>query len=155
MWFDLNISKLAVLLTPTFLRAQNIIAYLEAMTAPVTEVLDSFRLNRLQNIYKLQHNGQVCYLRAALNDRFDIQDRRILIDDGNRYAMNYIYTDGEEKPKILGTIYLYEDSDYADNGVDFIVRVPEDLTYNIYEMQALINFYRLASKRYKIVTYIP
>jgi hypothetical protein len=37
--------------------------------------------------------------------------------------------------------------------IDFIVNVPASLIYNSNQMNALINFYRLAGKRYKIVTY--
>ncbi|WPC13622.1 hypothetical protein LEQ04_08415 [Riemerella anatipestifer] len=113
-------------------------------------LLDRFNFNRNENLYNLQHNGQVCYLRKVLNDRFDVSQRRILIVDGNRYRRPYIYTDGEQKSKYLGIMYLRDDADYADTGVDFIVLVPAGLSYNNYEMQALVDFYKLASKRYKI-----
>jgi len=95
----------------------------------------------------------VCYLRAALNDKFDISQRRIKIAEGNRYKRQYIYTDGEKKPKYLGVMYLRDDADYGDTGVDFIVLVPAGLQYNDYEMRYIIDFYKLASKRYKVETY--
>lgn len=123
------------------------------MVAPLDQVLDWFTLSRRDNLYNLAHNSQKCYLRAVLNDRFDIALRRIRIEDGNKYKRQYIYTDGEQKPKFLGKMFLYDDADYSDTGVDFIVLVPSDLQYNTYEMQALIDFYKLASKRYKIQTY--
>lgn len=152
MWYNLDIPKLTKLLTPTFLRSPLMMAWLEVLHFPLEKVLDTFNYNRNDNLYNLAHNGQVCYLRAALNDRFDPQLRRIEILDGNQYQRQYIYTDGEMKPKFLGTIFLYDDSDYGDTGVDFIVKVPAGLQYNTYEMKALVDFYRLASKRYKIVT---
>lgn len=151
MWYNVDLSKLSQLLTPTFLRMPTLTAWVKCLNYPLEKVVDDFNFNRNQNLYNLAHNGQKCYLRKALNDRFDVSNRRITIDDGNRYERQYIYTDGERKPKFLGVMYLYDDADYSDTGVDFIVNVPNNLTYNNYEMTALIDFYKLASKRYKIV----
>jgi len=148
--FNIDIKKLAMLLLPIKLRQARLFALLRAMVTPVSSLHYKFTVKRDANIYKLKHNSQVCYLRAALNDSFDVEKRRIKIFDGNQYARNYIYTRGEEKPKHLGTMYLYDRADYSDTGVDFIVEVPAE-TYRKYEMEALIDFYRLASKRYKIV----
>lgn len=153
MWYNIDIQKLTELLTPTFLRKPKMLAWLQALAFPMQKILDDFNFNRNQNLYNLAHNGQVCYLRAVLNDRFDVSQRRIKISDGNRYRRQYIYTDGERKPKYLGTMYLHDDADYSDTGVDFIVLVPAGLSYNDYEMRAVIDFYKLASKRYKIVNY--
>jgi len=153
MWYNLELSKLVELLTPTFLRSPTQLAWLRLMVSPLEQVLDWFTNSRRDNLYNLAHNSQKCYLRAVLNDRFDISSRRIRIEDGNKYKRQYIYTDGEQKPKFLGTMFLYDDADYSDTGVDFIVLVPSDLQYNTYEMQALLDFYKLASKRYKIQTY--
>ena len=144
MWFNLDIPKLTSLLTPTFLRREKLSAWLRALHYPLIKVADDFNVNRNANLYNLAHNGQVCYLRAALNDKFDISLRRIKIAEGNRYKREYIYTDGEKKPKYLGVMYT---------GVDFIVLVPAELQYNDYEMRYIIDFYKLASKRYKIETY--
>ena len=128
------------------------LAWLRVLHFPLIKVVDDFNFNRNQNLYNLAHNGQVCYLRKVLNDRFDIAQRRIKIIDGNQYKREYIYTDGEKKPRFLGTIYLHDDADYSDTGVDFVVLIPAGLNYNDYEMIALIDFYKLASKRYKIQT---
>lgn len=152
MWFAINWSRLSILLTPTFLRESIMDAWVKLLVSGVGDVHYAWLQFRTANIYNLAHNSQKCYLRGALNDRFDNQLRRIRIDDGNAFKRKYIYTDAEEKPKFLGTMFLYDDSDYADTGVDFIVVVPAGLMYSIYEMKALIDFYRLASKRYKIVT---
>lgn len=151
MWFNVNFKKLAVLVTPTFLRNSFFEAWTNTMMSHFEKTHYAWLQFRKDCIYRLAHNSQICYLRAALNDRFDRQLRRIRITDGNAYRRQYIYTDGEQKPKFLGTIYLYDDSDYEDTGVDFIVEVPTDLQYSPYEMIALIEIYRLASKRYKVI----
>lgn len=153
MWYHLNINKLSELLLPTFLRKEKMLAWLRALHFPLIKIVDDFNFNRNQNLYNLAHNGQVCYLRKALNDRFDVSARRIKITDGNKYNRQYIYTLGEQKPKYLGMIYLRQNADYSDTGVDFIVLIPNGLKYNKFEVKALIDFYKLASKRYKIEHY--
>ena len=126
-------------------------AWLQLQLSAITDIHFWWMDYRKENIYTLAHNSQKCYLRGALNDKFDKELRRIRIGKGNSFKRKYIYTDGEEKPKFLGTIFLYDDSDYADTGVDFIVYVPMDLVYSDFGMKAQIDKYRLASKRYKIV----
>lgn len=153
MWYNLNINRLTELLTPTFLRKERFLAWLRILNFPLIKVLDDFNFNRNENLYHLANNGQVCYLRKVLNDRFDASQRRIKIADGNRYQRQYIYTRGEQKPRYLGKIYLYDRADYGDTGVDFIVLIPKGLSYNAYEMKALVDFYKLASKRYKTEEY--
>ncbi len=148
--FDIDIKKLTVLLLPTFLRKAKMIAWLHSLVTPLVSLCYLFQQKREKDLYKLNHNGQVCYLRGALNDAFDFELRRIKILDGNSYKRNYIYTRGEQKPKHLGIMYLHERADYSDTGVDFIVEVLRE-TYRENEMKALIDFYRLASKRYKII----
>ena len=155
MWFDLDVRKLAVQLTPTFLRGEVLTAFLKALTKPIADIHYQFVQNRKDNLYILAHNGQKCYLRAALNDKYDNELRRIVIDDGNLADPLYIYTDAEidAQPGLAKflTLTIYNNAESADTGVDFYVRVPADVVYNEYEMKYLIDFYKLASKRYKIV----
>ena len=151
MWFNVQWKKLAILLTPTFLRSELMIAWLELLMESINDIHYQWLQFRKSNIYILAHNSQVCFLRGALNDRFDNEQRRIQIIDGNKYQRKYIYTDEEQKPRFLGIIYIHGDEDYSDTGVDFIVEVPNDIIFNINEMKGLIDFYKLASKRYKIV----
>ena len=151
MWFNVHWKKLAVLLTPTFLRSELMKSWIELLMEGINDIHYQWLQFRKSNIYILAHNSQVCYLRGALNDRFDNEQRRIQIIDGNKYQRKYIYTDEEQKPRFLGIIYIHGDEDYSDTGVDFIVQVPNDIIFNINEMKGLIDFYKLASKRYKIV----
>ncbi len=152
MWYKVNYNKLLVLLTPTFLRKDVFIQFVQKVVSPITSIYDDWFRMRNENLYKLAHNGQVCYLRKALNDKFDPVLRRIQIGNGNKFKRQYIYTRAEQKPKFLGTMYLYSRTDYADTGVDFIIYVPTELVnVQFYEIDALIQFYREGVKRYKIV----
>lgn len=151
MWYNLNIKKLSVLLLPTLLRTPKVINYVFCLIKPLEDIHYNWLQFRNDNIYKLNHNSQVCYLRKALNDRFDPQKRRIIIAGSQRYKSQYIYTRGEKKPKYLGIMYLRRSTDFGDNGVDFLVLVPAQLLdENNYEMKVLIDYYKLASKRYRI-----
>ena len=154
MWFETNFKRLVENHLPTFWRKPKMLAWMSTLSQGIDDVAYDFRQNRdgnpNSNLYKMRHNGQICYMQAALNDRFDTQKRRIRIADGNRYKRQYIYTRGEQKPKRLGTMYLRDRADYEDTGVDFIALVPADVIYDDYDMRAVIDFYRLGSKRYKI-----
>ena len=151
MWYNINFNKLVVLNQPTFLRKNVMVVFLRVLIKPINTLYYQWYQFRTANLYKLEHTGQVCYLRKVLNDRFDRSQRRIKIGNGNKYDRQYIYTSPELKPKFIGTMYLHQRSDYADTGVDFIVYAPvELLDPNNYEMKALIDFYKEGAKRYKI-----
>lgn len=163
MWFDINYKKLAILLLPVKLRKIKTVALVQSLTEGIATLHYKFMRKREDDLYRIAHNGQVCYLRKALNNKFDIQLRRIKIVDASKYKQQYIYTDAEQKPRFLGTMYLRQDSDFADTGVDFIVLLPFELwnrykievagNYKFYEIESLVDFYRLASKRYRIDFY--
>lgn len=150
--YEINFQRLAIILLPTFLRKPIRVAFVQALLAPVKLLYRDFMAKRTSVIYDLEHNGQVCRLRKLLNDQFDPVLRRIRITDGNLYPRKYIYTNAEEQPKYLGTVYLRQTSDYADSGVDFRVVVPSGfaLVPVLAQMNATINYYKLAAKRYKI-----
>ncbi|MEG0927268.1 MAG: hypothetical protein RSF72_11520 [Chryseobacterium sp.] len=116
----------------------------------VSDINNLFNVNRTLNITKIRHNSQTCYLRKILNDTFDYQ-RRIKIVDGLLKKPKYIYTDAEQKPTWLGEMILYTKEETDGTGVDFTVVVPGELKPYQTELKALIDFYKLASKRYKIV----
>lgn len=162
--YNIDFEKLIGLLTPTILRRAKMLAFLRMLVVPLKRIHYDFlqkRNARNGDLYRLGHNGQVCYLRKMLNDNFDNKQRRIRILNGNKFRRKYIYTQGENKTIYLGTMYLRNRSDYADTGTDFIVELPKDIwqyhrmeqnsTERFYTIEAFIDFYKLAGKRYKIV----
>nr|WP_314801619.1 hypothetical protein [uncultured Capnocytophaga sp.] len=148
--YNLNIDKLLVLLTPTFLRKRKLVAWLRTLAMPLNKLLDDFKVHRERDLYNLTHNSQVCYLRKALNDEFDPQLRRIKIEDGTRNIRRYIYQRNVNRPLYLGRMFLYLRGNYIDGGVDFVVVLPRGLEYDKYRLEALVNFYKLAGKRWTI-----
>lgn len=148
--YNLNIDKLLVLLIPTFLRKPKLVAWLRTLATPLYKLLYDFQRASQDDLCNLAHNSQVCYLRKALNDEFDDEQRRIRIEDGKQKQRLYIYPRSANKPLYLGKVFLYQRGDYIDGGVDFIVVLPKDLTYDKYKLEALVNFYKLAGKRWQI-----
>ncbi|OPB87800.1 hypothetical protein [Elizabethkingia occulta] len=152
MWYKVDFRKLGVLLLPTFLRSPSLMAITNVITYGLEEVNDDFIANRKSNIEAITYNSQVCYLRKILNDKFDF-DRRILIEDSSDKEEIYIYTDAENKPQYLGELILYPESEFSDKKVDFVVKVPKTLESYLENIKDIVDFYRLASKRYKIELY--
>jgi hypothetical protein len=158
-WFKIDYYKLVRLLLPIILRQPIVIAFLESAVSPVDMLHILFSNNRDDNLYRLSITPQVCYLEKALNDRFDVGDRRIYIGDGVFYEELFLYTDAENKDEFIyaetenKNMYIYTGSETGSESVDFIVNVPADLKYNEPEMKAIIDMYKLASKKYSINKY--
>lgn len=151
MWYEVDFEKLINLLLPVSLRKLTMMSFITALVSPVKDLHYTWRQRRNEDLYKLNHNGQVCYLRAALNDQFDAGQRRIKIMPPNSNERKYIYTEVELKPRYL-PLYLYDASSYEDSGVDFVVQVPDDLVFDKYMMNYVINFYKMVTMRYRIIT---
>lgn len=161
MWYKIEYNKLVVLLLPTFLRKPSIVGYLRALVFPIDKVYYLWHNWRNENIYKLEHTGQVCSLRGSLNDVFDPTLRRIYIGDGQMNPTTYVYTEAElqdlytntELEDDTETMYVYTESETADTGLDFIVYVPTSIVNaQLPGLKAHIEFYKAGGKRYTIIS---
>lgn len=150
MWYNIDFRRLTLLLLPSFLRTERMRAWFYTLISPLQPLHDDFLRNRKDNLTKLNHNSQVCYLRKILNDTFD-PDRRIQILPASSLQQIYIYTNAEYKINYLGKIHLHQPDDFSDKGVDFIVKIPTELKDYTEEIYAVTVYYKLASKRFKIV----
>ena len=150
MKYNVDYNKLVILLLPTFLRKPKLIAFLRALITPLSNLHYQFLQHQRDDHYKLDHNWQVCYLEAMLNDRFDIDNRRIKIIEGDRYERKYIYTNAEQKQKYLGSLFIRPSSDYSDGGFDFTVDM-QGVSANIYDVEAQVKFYKLEGTRFNII----
>lgn len=68
--YNVDYKRLVMHLLPTFLRQPCIFGLLRAALVPLEQLHSMFLAKRKAQIYKLTHNGQVCYLTAVLNDNF-------------------------------------------------------------------------------------
>lgn len=157
MWFKIDWNILALDQIPTALRKPSVSALTQIVLKPLNSLYYKWYNWRIDNLYKLEHTGQICYLRGSLNDKFDPVERRIYIGNGLLYDTQYIFTEAEELEMWLETddedetIFLRTEGETADTGLDFIVYVPESIYNNQLDgLKAHIEFYKAGGKRYNI-----
>lgn len=158
-FFDLKIKRLAILLLPSFLRRPLMAALVQSAVQGCNVLYGQFMRWRQDKSYRLTHNGQVCYLRAVLNDQFDPVERRIAISDNTGYTdLLTLYQRDEDR----STHLPLREADKADvtfyrrgsdaNGYDFWINIPIALidTVDTARLNAIVALYKLASKRFSI-----
>ncbi|MBR3648245.1 MAG: hypothetical protein IKN59_07660 [Paludibacteraceae bacterium] len=156
--YNINYSRLALALVPIRLRQplmMNFIYVLLSQVRRLATVFDSFRTTVN---YRLTHNSQVCYLRAVLNDRFDMSQRRIEIIDVEPQSSPVLYQRPLSRFLMApeagsgNAIMLSKRAFSGNDAVNFAVIVPAVLrgAFPEDQMRALVDTYKLASKRYTI-----
>ncbi|MDE5688580.1 MAG: hypothetical protein K2I18_08160 [Paramuribaculum sp.] len=126
----------------------------------MAHILQDLRSYRATTNYRLSHNGQVCKLRAVLNDEFDPELRRITIEDSQSsitIEADVIFQRDVSRWTILplrsrGSVITHRRGFSGTSGYDFWANVPSELNseQTTIRMKALINTYKLASKRFTI-----
>ena len=136
------------------------LAWMKALLSPIISNYNAFIQYRKDALYKVSFNGQIIYLEHILNDTFDNINRGIYIDNVADNRHDYFYNKVELKPNVYlynlseggPHLYLKNKAEYS-NLYDFIVMVPTAVTFDNNAMKALVNYYKLAGKRYTIQTY--
>lgn len=156
--YDIDYKKLALNITPIKLRNQLYMAFQYLVVSPISRLAKMFDTYRTDTNYRLHHNGQVCYLRAVLNDLFDSTLRRIQIEDLAPQRELVIWKRTQNKPMMISErssgneIIVSKRGFGGADGYDFVVICPLALHGVIDEtrMRAVLDQYKLASKRYTI-----
>lgn len=156
--YDIDYKKLALNITPIKLRNQLYMAFQYLVVSPISRLAKMFYTYRTDTNYRLHHNGQVCYLRAVLNDLFDSTLRRIQIEDLAPQRELVIWKRDQNKPIMIserssGNAIIVSKRGFGGaDGYDFVVICPLALRGVIDEtrMRAVLDQYKLASKRYTI-----
>lgn len=157
--YEINFKRLALLMLPTFWRKPILGAITYAMVSPLSYLHTRFILFRRESNYRLTHNGQVCYLRAVLNDQFDPIERRITVtEDADTMGVLMLRTREEEKAILLPAretgraIIINRRGFDGINGFDFWINIPLVLleTVDVTRLKAIVGTYKLASKRFSI-----
>lgn len=149
--FDIDYNALIRLVIRKRYRKPKLLATIKCLIAPTVWLYDILKAFVNETLYYLYHNSQVVFMQAALNDQFDTVLRRITIVDGPDIDPLYIYQVAEDKPVYIYTeaenqpVYIYTEAETI-AGPDFIVRVPNTISFNDKQMVALIERYRLPSK---------
>lgn len=162
MWFDINIRLFGWQMLPTKWRTLKDVAFINVLLKPIEQLYYTWYNWRIDNIYKLEHTGQVCSLRGSLNESFDVISRRIYISSALEEQTTYVHTEAEEQELFTNTeaengedtMYVYTEAETADTGLDFIVYVPiEIVNLHIHALKAHIEFYKAGGKRYAIIAF--
>lgn len=132
---------------PNALRKPRLYALVRALVAPAKYLHNQLIGFRTGALFNINTNGQVCYLKSALNRKFDPALRRIYIEDGVINPIIYIFNEVENSP-----IYLPEFMSSSD--ADFVVFVPIALQSQDTQIKALVNQFRLVSKQFSITYFV-
>lgn len=156
--YDINFKKLAKSLVSALLFKPILIVWVYACVTPITWIYNQFTAFKRFVEYRLSITPQVCFLEKALNDRYDIVDRRIYILDAVEYEALPLYLKVENKHLVLplkteSHLVLYTKGETGIYTVDFVVMVPSVLVIDVVEMIAVINGYKLLSKKFQIKTF--
>ena len=156
--FNVDFKRLAIHLLPTFFRQPLMFGMLRAALAPVETLYAQFLDKRAAQIYRISHNGQTCYLQAALNDRFDPSERRIRVLTLERQG-EWLYAVTEnggtdipvataEGEEITGVPIVYDEQGLTAEQNNFVVYLPQTVWETRLEaVRQLVDTYKLMSKR--------
>lgn len=159
--YDINFKRLALLLLPTFLRRPLMASLTYAIITPLNYIHTRFLQFRKDAAYRLNHNGQVCHLRAVLNDTFDPEQRRITVTDtAQNVGVMFVFRRNVDRPLLVprretGAVMLVNRRGFGGaSGYDFVVNIPLALrSIDDTRLTAVVNTYKLASKRFAISYY--
>ena len=142
--YNLDVKKVVLYLLPTVLRKPRLIAFINALSIPFESTLNVLGNYRLRLNKEVAITPQKCYLRKFLNDKFDVNLRRILVEDSVSLPTTYIFLESENNPKFLP--FFLSDTE----GVNFIVKVPISLQNIESQIIDFINKYKLPSKSFRL-----
>lgn len=163
--YNINWRKFIIENLEVDLRRIKTVKWLEALFKPIIWLHIEFLAFRTQALYKVNHNSQICYLQAVLNDSFDNIQRRIIIRNATLREPLWFYEPEENKPVVFyepednKPVYFREESEFIGDGADFLVLVPIDLKPTntqeenalLIKMKAQIDYYKLFVKNYIIL----
>jgi hypothetical protein len=152
--------KFVLLLLPVKMRVKAFFGLIRAMIAGLEHVYNMFLSYEREVKYKLIHSSQVWSLEAVLNDEFDTELRRIKIEDAEMTTLILLYPDDDEenRPAVLlqddntGAWLIHPDHIYQIGEYDFTAVMPGAYSEDaLKRVRSLIDYYKLAGKRYNII----
>lgn len=146
------------------IRKSFLVKWLRILVTPIEWIYNAFLAFRLDCLYKANHNCQIIYLEAVLNDAFDTIQRRIRVKNAVFKQSVFFYDPLDEKDVYLYNpandqpVWLYYPEQFEGDGCDFYVFIPPDVELNEslrpaleIQISGLIDFYKLYSKNYRIL----
>jgi len=162
-FFNVDIERFIKLSLPVSFRQSKILAWLNALFAPIKTNYARFTAFKISVFYILSHNSSIVLLQKMLNDKFDNTERRIYISNVQRSDINRFYYANENKEFGIynegsvqkGFYYVFQNQDTSP---DYIVHIPEEykpfhplnLEKFLVKIRSEINRYNHYSKSYII-----
>lgn len=165
--FNINFNILVEQLTPSFLRYPKMLAWVKCLVVPVNYLYLELQSYRLVTLKKIEYTGQIIYLEKLLNDAYITIDTPypIFIEDVANIEYFYLSNKIEGLPPVCISnkdenntpVYIGNATEYITN-CEFIVKIPQFVydaltTADLNQMKTLINFYKIAGKRFIIQSY--
>ena len=152
--YQIDYRKLAVMLLPTFLRTSVLVTLVRVMIQPLQALHDKWKADCERREYNLTHTGQVCTLKAVLNDRFGLDysngfeiadinaagDWVMIYDEAVNLNNNHVMA--EEASHFL----IFDESTITQMTHSFIVYVPQQCWAELPVIRTLVEKYRLVSR---------
>lgn len=159
--YVVSLMEFVTVLAPTFLRKPKTIAWLRALIAPLKTSYDAFVIFKDRQIYITAHNASITLFQQALNDAFDVTERRIYIENAKIVDGDYWYDEEDVYFYDSTPEYFYDSSVFNQLGGNFTVFVPlaikpadpSDLSVFETKLIAEIELYKIYGTQYSIEYY--
>lgn len=158
--FNADWRRFARMFTPVELRRSKLMTSLYAALSPLAGLHASFLVFRSNVQYRLGINYQVCHLERLLNDTYDVEERRIYINnEPPNFLPIVLYTKAETQPVKLyqkseaQPVKMYRKSETPAELISFVIYVHAAIAFNAQELSALVRQYCLPTKQFTIQIY--
>lgn len=158
--YGFDVKKMVAMLLPSFLRKRKQIAWIVALLAPFERLRREWLTFIDQTRYNASLTGQVIILQMHLNNSFDFAQRRIRLINGNllgafiwfgyeNQASDFVKFKNETNE--YNPYLRFKSENIQTFDYDFVVRIPSEYEGVEIAIRAVIEAYKLAGKRYKII----
>ena len=147
--YDVNFIKLIKDSLIVSLRG-NLVEFTYVLIKPIRAIYFQFLEAKQANENTLSYNAQYPNLQRLLNDKEDPVLRRIKVyDSGDSIDELLIFPNEELKPIHLGQVLVHPSSRWGYN--PFTVIVPNELEYLKNRIKRILDSYKFAGTKYKII----
>lgn len=158
MIWQIDFRKFGIMMLPSFLRKERAVALLSALTLPIARLSERRLSARQSDLYALSHTGQVCSLRAVLNDAFGyIRTNGFEIRDVQS-AGSYIIVYQESESNLYRHVILSDENTpmlYAEKQITVMAHFAVMVPPAVWADECLMSRVRAIVERYRLVSRLP
>jgi hypothetical protein len=132
------------------------LVFVYSIIAAFNDLHSRFMQYRANVLYRLGLNYQVCHMEKALNDKYDVVDRRIVIVDAVEFSPTVLFRKSEGKKLVLfkkneaQKKVFFTKGETTQYSVDFVVRVPLAVSFNMIELVGFVKTLHLPGEKFKV-----